>query len=493
MDLVVVHACGSNPEALDQDAGQSYGDPLLENPAIALPDFYFDDRSGEPDIEARQWFADQGQPMYFYDGSLLSTLIFVDVEGAPFAASYTGIDLTRAHYVDVDIDRAWSPATDALLNTVLKPTLRTAWVTSLREQTVATMNTVSSVPRGQATDLSPTLGPVVGSVADPGYAHEPNDPLDRYPAAVYQAAGPRTHEGFTNDYSGYALQPRGWLDAQPVRIMTDNVAWQLPEPSGDVLSQCLVCNGGPGLTSATSILNGPRAAGDDQRGLDPGVWDWVGHVGLWYDRAQRWIEESVGVDTGGLSFHFVPFTAPPDGWVGNVVNATGAYLYRGYANETCSVHGPAALHYYAWCHPTKDGMLDDPSDYGAASLEWSGQCVSGQNVESVTLVPRGNAWTVPVLVWRNFETDPPTQTTDIEDWTGRADDPGTPQNEAALTLHLACKDVLAGTFRGADFLILPEGNMGLDITATTQGSVQRLDGVRDAITDVDQLPGWPTP
>ncbi|MCA1814364.1 MAG: hypothetical protein LC624_10515, partial [Halobacteriales archaeon] len=482
-DAVSIHGCGNQPEALEQDSGALYGDPLFENPIAKRPDFYYDDRTGEPDIEARHWVAGQGFPVYFYDNSLLGTTTFLAVEGASFAATPQTIDLASAPFIDVDIDRAWNPAAENALQGVLKPVVQSVWLSN-REQVVATFNTGSAIGRGATLDASPVLGPVQAERLDPGFAHEPDDARDVAPGAAYEAYGLRTHEGFTNDYAGYAQQPRGWLDAQAVRVMTDNLGWQLPEPSGDVLSQCLVCTGGPGLTSALNLL-AARGAGEHSRSLDPGVYTWAGHVGLWQDRVQHRIEESVDLDPADLRFNFSHFYDGPDGWVGNVVNATGAFLYRGYANETCTVRGVEAVYPFAWCHPTKDGSLSDPNDYGTASLEWTGQCVSSQNLLDVVLEPAGGVWSVPTVVIHNLDNAPPTDPSAVTVWTGVADNPDTPQNEAALPLHIRCDDVLLGTFHASDYLLLPEGNLGLPITQTTAGQVQRLDGGLDQVQDVD--------
>jgi hypothetical protein len=487
LDVVVVHYCGSTPESLDQDASSAYGDPLLEDPSRVVPDFYYDDRSGEPDVEARQWVAGQGYPVMFYDQSLVGATVFVSAEGAPYSSARQTVDLARARFVDVDVDRVWNPAVAQQLGSNVKPLSRTAWLL-VREPLVATFNSASIVSHGQATDTSPTVGPLYASAVDPGFGHEPNDPRDLYPAAVRGLFGPPDHDGTTNSYAGHQAAPRGWLDAQPVRVMTDNFAWQLPEPSGDILSQCLTCSAGPGLTSTASVLPGPRAPGDDARHLDPGLWDWVGHVGLWHDTLQRWLEESLVVGVPP-SFSFLLFDAPADGWVGNVVNATGTFHYRGYAPQACTVQGQPGLHEYAWCHPTMDGSLQDANDYANNGLEWRGQCVTTQNVATVRLVPTGGVWSVPALVLRDVETATP-DPANVEVWSDRADNPTTPGNEAELSLRLACIDVLAGTFRGADMLLLPLGNLGMDLVATADGKVVRLDGGTDDVRDVDALPGW---
>lgn len=483
---VAVHHCGSNPESLDQDAQHLYGDPLLEDPSPVTPDFFFTDRSGEPDVEARQWVAGQTYPMWFYDQSLLGNTVFVAAEGAPFDDSRRRVDVARARYLDIDRFETWSPLAGDLLQAQVKPTARLLWLQH-REQAVATFNTGSTVARGKALDATPLAGPAYASALDPGHSHEPNDARDRYPGAVFAAFGPATHEGFTNSYAGHRLGFRGWLDAQPLRLLTDNTAWQLPEPSGDVLSQCLTCTAGPGLGSSTSVLSGPRAPGDHRRGLDPGLWTWVGHAGLWRDLPQRWLEESLQPD---LTFLFEFRAAPPDGWVGNVVNATGAYRYRGFTPQDCVVQGQPGPHEHAWCHPLQDGALADANDYVNHGQEWRGQCISNQAVATVDLAPDGGLWSVPTFVLRAFDTAIPGDPRNVEDWTGRVDNPATPANEATLRLRLACADVLAGDFHAADLLLLPLGNRQMPLTASADGRFELLGGGTDLVRDVDALAGW---
>lgn len=97
-----------------------------------------------------------------------------------------------------------------------------------------------------------------------------------------------------------------------------------------------------------------------------------------------------------------------------------------------------------------------------------------QAFSATVLAPGGGAWSVPVLVWRDHAIlvplDPFRMTEKIEDHTGTA---------GPLQFGMSC---LGGRLLSNDLLVLPEGNLGLEVTASiTVG----------ALGDVDVFPAGP--
>jgi hypothetical protein len=119
--------------------------------------------------------------------------------------------------------------------------------------------------------------------------------------------------------------------------------------------------------------------------------------------------------------------------------------------------------------------------------------VTTQNIASVVLTPDSGTWTAPTVVLKDLEAAPPGDLANIQEFTGLSDNPQTPANEAALTLRLACIDVLTGQFRGADMLLLPAGNLDMPITATLEARIQVEGHPDDLLTDVDGFVGWEPP
>jgi hypothetical protein len=106
--------------------GKTQGDTLLENPGVTTPDWFFPDRSGDPDPQLRGWHLTEAYPVYYYDHSVITTLITVGIVN-PGSATGTPYYPSAGQHIDVDRYTTWAPAFEKFLNTFVKPTMRTTW------------------------------------------------------------------------------------------------------------------------------------------------------------------------------------------------------------------------------------------------------------------------------------------------------------------------------------------------------------------------------
>jgi hypothetical protein len=215
-------------------------------------------------------------------------------------------------------------------------------------------------------------------------------------------------------------------------------------------------------------------------------------VGAWRDRAQA--HHEVIVDPAGTAANLAvtsrtyDYTAPPDGWPGDIVNSTGARRDEGYGPETCSIGGQTAEREWAVCHPTRDGELAL-----SAVMSFDSDAVTGGEFRQplggpggarwddwrMTLAPNrpdpgaSDCWTFPILVWVDPLFWEVGDVSAFEDYTGRCGD------DAAITLHMSAGP---GLF-SAEEVLLPAGNLGQAVATSVSGVVADTPPARDGWTE----------
>jgi hypothetical protein len=264
-----------------------------------------------------------------------------------------------------------------------------------------------------------------------------------------------------------------------------------------VAGGCVSCVAGSTFTVGPN-LNLPHSGGTYSRTLQPGGYNFIGVLGLWKDNPQTWHEQYLDTDPTSPTFGQARndvHTAAPDGWVGNVVNRTADFYYRGFGDLACQTENGQGTYPFAVCNPYQDGNIQDPQQAGdTTNGEWKGRCVNPTQAdgEGFTLHPAGGTWTVPVLIFHNHEAE-----YDL-------DAIGTGNNYDILTaldletglvgdikFDLDCRNGTdSGFYVSQDMLYLPEGNMGLDVTTTMNAHVALDSGAIEHVTDVDQYFGW---
>lgn len=470
-------------EDLDPVDEAYFGDPLLGPQGSVAPDQEFSDRTGDPSLGTREWVYGLGWPAWFYDQSLLVGLVQVTTVGCQAdAANPNRVLMGTCRFADVDAFRAASPTLEALLQDQLEPALRSHWVFA-RDNWPALSADVGGLPFRELTRASPLTGPLDDAAYNPGWSHEPNTPLDQFPGARFNARGcpgPSTelHHGWCNDYAPHRAGPHAYGDLLAIRLLYTN------QPIG--LGNCILCVSGGGLATnyageapAGSPAPLVHAPGDHRRMLGPGQYAFGGFFGAWHDRAQTWEEQHFDLAT--LATVPRAYLAPPDSWVGNIVNATGT---SSFPSERCTTDQGPGPWPYAFCHPYLDGNLENPQEFGygeAPHGEWKGRCDGGVVARHVDVVlrPADGRWDVPVLVWREHLAlinllDPGATLQRIEDWTGHAGD---------IVLEAYCG--YGGRLGVADLLILPAGNVGetLHTIATVRVGAEE-------VTDADVYHAW---
>jgi hypothetical protein len=470
--------CAPAGEDLDAFGERWLGDPLLDDPGSVRPDQTFDDRTGDPRISVRGWFYGLAWPTWFYDEGLLTTLIQVTTVGCR-AGTPNLLDLPTCRFADVDAHRAWHPETDRILAQHVKPAARGAWLL-VRDNWPGIEGTVDGVAHHRLARGHDAVGPLDDAAHNPGFSREPNDPADAYPAARHNArgcaAGQALHHGWCNDYAAHLQGPRGFGDLLPVR------AALYTRPIG-VAHGCFVCLGGAyvNVGYAGEAPGSPvplRLPGDHRRTLGPGEYYFTGIFGRWHDQPQTWDETTFEPLT--LTSPTRRYAAPPDGWVGNLVNSTGTFHRRGYAAEGCTTEQGPGTWPYAWCHPYLDGALQQPQQLalGVPSHgEFSSRCVAASDV---VLTPADGRWDVPVFVWRDSRSgidllSPPIGR--IEDHTGRI---------GPIVLRAQCAvSAIGGAMAAWDNLLLPLGNLREPFTTSLT-----VDVGDERLTDADTYHGW---
>jgi hypothetical protein len=424
------------------------GDPLLGPQGSIAFDARFSDRTGEGHPHVRGWDYDQGWPTWTYDVSIAGTLLFVGAYGAPAdPAGAHGVRVEEARFLDVDRHRALHPDLEALVQGQAKPAARSSFAL------VRDLDAAANLARDAAVrDVRLRTGPLDDALLAPGWAHEPNTPGDVFPGAVYQAHPPtgqprEDHLGWRNNYAGHRAGPRPWLDLQSVR----DVASTRPLAFGGL---DLLLVSGPWISTAAN----PEAMGGG-RSLGPGMHLFRGALGAWHDRPQ--VVEVSHFDPLRPGLVTRSFAVGPDGWIGNVLNLTGAHAdANGLGTAECTIAGDPGPHPWGWCHPDLDGAYDDSNSY-APGGEFRGACPPSWPGLRIALAPEGGVWTVPVLVWRDTWASLHEAPHRLEDWTGRGE---------PIMLHMYCQPN-SGYLLGLDALVLPLGNVGLRITSTLEAIV----------------------
>jgi hypothetical protein len=472
--------CPIAGQGLDEAGERWYGDPLLDDPGSVAPDQEFSDRTGDPRLDVRQWVHGMGWPTYFYDQSALTRLIHVTAVGCPPGGA-NGVVLPECRFVDVDAYESLHPALDDLVAARVKPAVRAAWVL-VRDNEASLRGTLDGALNHRVVRAHGVLGPLDDAAFDPGWSREPNDPGDAYPGASFHVRpcpdGDALHHGWCNEYRLHREAAHAYGDVVATRLALRTA----PVGAG---GGCVLCVAGTVLTTnyAGEAPHSPlplRAAGDHRRTLGPGEYAFHGTFGLWNDRPQAWTEGTF--DPLTLTTVARNHSAGPDGWVGNVINATGAWYYRGYADEACTTEHGRGTWPHAWCHPYLDGALQDPQQRapGApAHGEWVGRCDA---VGGLVLRPADGRWRVPAFVWRDAHAgldllQPSPALGRIEDHTGSTE---------PITLRAACRSgALAGAVAVPDTLVLPAGNLGQTFTSTLTATVNG-----ETVTDVDTYHAW---
>lgn len=522
--------CAASVQGLDANDAAVGGDPLLGKQDEVTYDGFMSDATGDPHLTWRGWQYQDGWPAYTYDQSLLvGTVIVTEVVGSvparPGAAEAPTVQHPGASRPspspfttgsvfarDVDSYRTTSPAAEELLVRAVKPAARSPWVLA-RDESGTLQRTGDGVEHGRAlydgcdtsrssecptAPVAQIIGQLKYSVLEPGHAHEPNEAGDIEPGAVFRAfppsAGPpnrgdQAFMGWLNDYRHYAASPRAWVDVVDQPGLFTTLAWGPPG------GYCIVCVVGP-PTSLPAVPLKVREAGEHDRSLPPGAYIFHGAVGAWKDKS--WPHDEVVYDVpatvtdplgvlnalGPATRQYV-YTSGPDGWVGDVVETTGTFVYRGYGPETCTIAGESRSRPWAECHPYRDGNGPQPQDYtvsGASEFFGASNGVDNTNAAwKVVLRPASGRWDFPVFVWRAFDTWQVGDQAAIEDRTG---------TEGPIELPLG----LGPGLLTRDLLILSQGNMGLEVRATTEGWVNlNLPGggtLREFVRDVDTFSGW---
>jgi hypothetical protein len=460
-------ACTAFIEDIDDYDNDFQGDPLLGPQNSVRPDSILDDRTDNA-LNARHWVMGNGFPAYHYDQSLLVSEVVVAVVN-PATGTNGQLNPASGQFRDVDQYTSWNPQVESLLQSTAKPAAR-AQYEFVRDAYLPINKFVDSVANSAAFNLGPVLGPADDATIDPGFGREPNHAGDVFPGASRGActgnqASTRTHWGMCNTYAGHQAGAHAFADAQLIR------AGYLIKPSVAGLSAPLVF--GPQAIDG-GTFPGSRLPGDHRRALGPGFYDPLGSIGAWHDKAHPMVEAVF--DPLTLATKTTTYTVGKDGWVGNIVNNTGMFRYRGYEPEACLIGGVAATYEAAQCDPYNSGSFDDPQDYGSSDDEFAGKCFGAPSFE---LRPDGGVWTGPVFVWRDLEQFEATDIR-IEDFTGRSD---------TIKLKLECiggTGATSGLFVGRDQLLLPLGsvNMGFTTKLTTSPITVQA-GLVQTVVDVD--------
>jgi hypothetical protein len=476
--------CANRIGEIDAEDEVGFGDPLLGEQQSLVPDGVYNDATGASNSSDRNLFYGMGWPTWFYDDSTLITVTFVSALGCPVDVTNPNrVVLAGCRFVDIDHYGGINPTTEDLLTKTVKPVARSNWVT-VRDGAFAP---AASIAQMAGSNAAPEAAAIAGTQDDalfnPGWSREPNAPGDSYPGATRAPctgpdAGERTHRGWCNSYADYRSGRMPWTDMQAAKT---TVAFG---PVG-IGGTCVICTSGTQLDLVPPI-NMPRGgafpapAGDHVRTLAPGGYYFRGYAGLWQDRAQTYTETYF--DPATLGFRDVSYTRPADGWVGNVVNATATFAYKGYADTACATEAGTGTHSYAACNPFLDGAVQDPQQAGSLSSgEWWGRCVPGQTRMTLTLSPEGGTWNVPVLVYRDFLGQTGLQ---MQDWTGV----GTP-----ITMEVRCwpcGSYTTGLYWSQDMVYFPAGNLGVTVTATLEADIPLDNGATVHVRDVDVYRAW---
>jgi hypothetical protein len=466
-------------EDIDDNEAVFEGDPIFGNQGSVAPDQTFDDRSGDQGFDTRGWYFGLGWPTFYYDQSLVTSTTVISVANCNEGVSARFYEVNTCRFVDVDQYKTWNPVLESMVGG-LKPAARSNYLL-VRDTYGPFGNSVDGAVNNAALDTSSTTGPVNDQVQNPGWSREPNAAGDIYPGAVRGACanGDATHNGWCNNYAGYRAASRGWADAQLFRSVTYDRAVQVTGLPG-----CQLCVSGPGITTSDNPET-QRQAGDHSRSLGPGGYFFAGASGRWLDKSQTWTESFVDLAIGSPTFGQAvtrTHVRAPDGWIGNIVNATATFYYRGYADETCTTEKGLGTYTYAECNPYMDGAVGDPQQAGATGhTEWAikGCDATSAPGREIQLIPEGGTWTVPILVMRNHAfikvPDYVTQN-NVQDFTGTS---------GPINIGINCFE--SGGFLSNDFILLPLGNSGLKVTTKlTQRIAQAPPSIGfDAVVDVD--------
>jgi hypothetical protein len=503
------------PPLGDMDDEVTGGDPVLGAQTRSRADGAMTDATDQVDIKARLWRYSSPSgistpPAAFYDQSLLVTTLVVG--GPTLAGADPGLaqtfDLSRLQFVDVDKYASWNPTAESMLQGTVKPTAREGWLL-VRDSYLPAQTWLDGVENARALDLSPDLAPLDDQLRDPGWSREPNTPQDLEPGAAFGAFAPslelpaseQQHRGWLNSYAGYRSGWHAFADLKAKRV-------EFTYGSATVLGIPLGVRPGAILGDSIDVLT-PGGVGrppwDHARSLDPGVYAFHGFVGAWRDRPQGMLERVLdpvasaeGLEVGVREDRYA---LPADGWVGNVVNTTGGFRYRGYGAEGCTLEGETASRAYSVCHPYLDDNvvradtgaaggqnggidLSDPQDYASDEVLHASPPAQPY---VVTLTPAGGTWEFPVFVVRDFY-NLPLDNPVVESWLGRS---------GPITLRvLQDQDPSFPTTR--DLLVLPDGNMLQDVTSELAGQVVVSApslgvALGEGVRDVDVYRGWRPP
>jgi hypothetical protein len=476
---------GGDLRGFDNFDETTLGDPLLGPQNSVAFDQEFNDRTGEPRRDVRQWVYGLGWTTYFYDQSIANSLVSVTAVGcAADQTSPNKVQLGTCRSTDVDSFRTFSPTVESALSGLIKPAARSNWV-FVRDSYIPMATTMDGLQNGKASDLTPVTGPLDDRAQNPGYGREPNDALDSFPAASRNAAcadSKARFQGWCNNYNAHKTAPNAFGDLIPVRALIIN----RPVGAG---GGCVLCVAGTFLTTgyqgeapAGSPAPVLRAEGDYRNTLGPGQYIWAASFGQWQDKSQVWEESFLNLATQSTVTN--TYTRAADGWVGNIVNATGTWYYRGYTDEACTTDQGAGMKTYGTCHPYLDGAISTPQQMGAGTPlhgEWSGRC-DGINGGGIVLTPVDGVWSVPVIVFRNHQNGidalalESSLISKVQDLTGTS---------GPIVLNAACSSGSSpGLLAVADLLILPAGNAG----ETLRSSITVKVGTQ-TVTDVDTYYG----
>jgi hypothetical protein len=504
-----------------------FGDPIFGTQHHVWPDGFMGDRTGDVNIGSRQWIYGGGWSTRFYDQGTVVRLI---VMGGPTTQGFNPedrnkvpYDLARFHSFDVDFYTSLSPMVGDLLEGQLKPAARANWVT-VRDNFVPVQNSTDGVRHNRALDTSGTTQGVDDAFINPGFSREPNTRFDQYPAARFDVFAPSTelsvveqrHRGWLNDYSAHRDAWRVFGDATMTRLYHTSLAWRNPQ-SGTCLPS--MCATGGGTFSSNQYLS-PAANAEHQRTMEPGMWVVGGFAGVWRDTAQKVLDEVVDLEAtlaaGAMRVTREQYVVPHDGWLGNIVNTTGTWKYRGYPGPSdpdapeCTIAGAKAKRYFAECNPYWSGTTFDASPYAGPFQDtgvdienpqaggggefvglFPARSISDQ--KAVRVYPAGpngdcnsiGTWTVPVMTWSTFETWTIGDTTAIRDHTGTS---------GAAAVIVLPAGIGAGV-GGPNALVLPHGNLGLTVCTELREVVkvnipERGISVTETLRDVDVFVPW---
>jgi hypothetical protein len=486
--------CAIDPRKLDEIDEVAYGDPLLGPQGSVKPDMNYDERAGDLNINTRQYVFGLGWPSWHYDNSVVTRTTWVTTVGcATDQSSPNTVNLGTCKFVDVDKYDTWNVQLNDLLGGTVKPTARTGWVL-VRDDLTVFQQTLAGAANNRIVyeaEQGPLQGQVDDQLFNPGFSREPNTAGDSYPGASFGstcASDLARHNGWCNSYSGYKTGFHAWTDQQAFH--SDYWSFPLAVLSG---TQCVLCVAGA-VTNVLPVLN--LHAGDANvydRTMSPGGYNFLGVLGLWKDRPQTYTETFIDLTT--LQERNDVYTRAADGWTGNLINATGAFNYRGYVDESCTTEDGAGTHSYAQCHPYLDGNIQDPQQAGALdSGEWLGRCrttnvVTNSGANIVTTLHVSGDWQFPVVVFRNHES----QYTLQNSGDGGNEDLLAhlvvwPANGGDITIIGGCRVPVAdqsGFYVSIDMIYLPLGNQGQDMTVTTTAQVLLDGGAVETVVDKD--------